>query len=137
MSKILDLFAKNKYGVLSTISAEGKSQSAVVALTETDEYELIVGTSRNSRKYKNILLNPEVSVVIGWDNDTTVQYEGLARVLRGEEANECQKKHLAKHPESVVHREASDEVYILIKPTWIRYSNFSKHPSDIEEKDFS
>lgn len=137
MSKILDVFAANKYGVLSTLSAEGRPQSAVVALTETDEYELIVGTSRNSRKYKNILVNPEVSVVIGWDNDTTVQYEGLARVVRGEEASECQKKHLAKHPESVVHKDKADEVYILITPTWIRYSNFSKHPSDIEIKDFA
>lgn len=137
MKKIIDLLAASKFGVLSTISAENKPQSAVVGFTETEELELIIGTSRKSRKYQNILINPEVSMVIGWDENVTVQYEGLARVLMGEEISVYQKKHFAKQPSSKKHQDDPDEVYILITPTWVRYTDLNQHPWHIEEKDFS
>lgn len=45
------------------------------------------------RKYKNLQDNPRVSFVIGWDDDISVQYEGIAVELKGEELKKYQNIH--------------------------------------------
>jgi pyridoxine/pyridoxamine 5'-phosphate oxidase len=66
--------------VLSTLSAEGIMRSAVVGFGQTEKFELIFGTHSNTVKAQNILQNSNVSAVIGFDHNGTIQYEGNAYV---------------------------------------------------------
>ena len=88
--KILDFIKKERLGIISSINEEGKPESGVIAFAETDNLDLIFGTSCDFRKYENINNNQNVSFVIGWD-EITIQYEGVAKEAKGEEFDKWKK----------------------------------------------
>ncbi|HEV7448980.1 MAG TPA: pyridoxamine 5'-phosphate oxidase family protein [Candidatus Paceibacterota bacterium] len=135
--KLLALFARNKLGVVSTVSAEGKPQSAVVAISETSELCLVFGSFKGNRKNNNIERNPAVSVVVGWSDDdsTTVQMEGKTQFLEGEERERLADAHCKKEDSYEYHKDPRQQ-YFKIIPTWIRYSDFSIDPQEIWELNF-
>ena len=134
--KILALLKTRTLGVVSTIdSKNNKPESALIAFSETDDLELIFGTSSDSRKFTNIQINPRVAFAVNQDK-TTVQYEGVAKVTDGEEAKQCQTVHFAKNASSVKYAQDEKQRYIKISPDWIRYSNHSSSPKDIFEINF-
>ena len=75
--------------VVATRGPDGAPQAALVGIAATDAGELVFDCSRESRKYVNIERHPEVAVVVGWDDEVTVQIEGLADVLTGDELKRC------------------------------------------------
>ncbi len=85
---ILDFIKKQKLAVISTITPKNTPQSAVLEFGETNNLEIIIDMFTSSRKYKNLQTNPNVSLVIGWDENITVQYEGVAQELIGDKAIE-------------------------------------------------
>ncbi|HSW79885.1 MAG TPA: pyridoxamine 5'-phosphate oxidase family protein [Candidatus Saccharimonadales bacterium] len=133
MNKILDLMTKTDLCVFSTATSDGQSHSAVVGFSANEKYEILIGTSSESRKFKAIKENPKVSLVIGWDENLTIQYEGVASQLQGELLIERQRLHFAKLPESEEFKDEPDEEYISVSPTWIRYSDCTVYPRIIEE----
>src|SRR5688572_23078061 len=82
--KILQFIKKHDIGVIATTDTV-KPEAAVIEYGETDDLELIFDTFVSSRKYQNLSQNPRVAFVIGWDDNITVQYEGEAVELNGEE----------------------------------------------------
>ncbi len=131
--RVDDLIRPLLYGVMATVSPQGKPQSAVVAFSQTDQLELIVATGSDTRKFINLSANPSVAMTIGWDDWVTVQYEGIGQILKDEEAERAKAIHIAKHPGSAEHANKPTERYIHIKPSWIRYSDLSKHPAEVFE----
>ena len=123
--------------VLSSINTNGLPQSAVVGFGVTNDLKLVFGTSAESRKAKNIAGNKNVSVVIGWDNQGTVQYEGTARQLKGEEVNNYTEIYYSKNESARAYKDDPNERYFLIEPAWIRYTDVSKNPWAISEFKFS
>ena len=81
---ILDFIKKQNLAVLATVG-EIAPESSVLEFGENDNLEIILDMYNSSRKYKNMKKNPNVSLVIGWDEDITIQYEGVAKELSGEE----------------------------------------------------
>jgi general stress protein 26 len=75
-NKVYSFIKKYKLGVVSTTNSEYKPEAALVGIAVSNNLEIVFDTIKSSRKYHNILQNPEVAIVIGWDNETTVQYEG-------------------------------------------------------------
>lgn len=138
MKQVVHQFINShKLGVVSSINAEGKPESALVGIAVSDQLEIIFDTVKSSRKYANILQNPLVSVVIGWDNEVTVQYEGEAEILRDDAAGDRYREiYYAAWPDG---RERTANwpglVHVKISPRWIRYSNFNE-PVTIEEMKF-
>jgi hypothetical protein len=114
--------------VLSTVNSEGKPESAVVGFGQTDAFELVLGTSVHSRKAKNIASKSDVSVVIGWDEKGTLQYEGIARLLEGHDVGTYPEIYYAKNPGARRNKDNSDECYILVKPKWIRFTEVAAKP---------
>jgi len=133
--KILHFMKKEELMVISTLNKEGKPQSAVVAYTETRDLEIIFGTFNNTRKYANLKNNASVSLVIGWniDEKITIQLEGDAQELFGQELEKCRKLHIAKNPKREKWCYEVQERFFKIKPVWIRYSDLSKEPEEIFE----
>jgi len=134
---IYQFIAKQKLGVVSTVNAENKPEAAVVGIAVSENLEIIFDTVNASRKYQNIIRDPHVAFVIGWDNEITVQYEGIAEVLgNGDEADRLRAVYYHVYPDGK-ERAATwpDLVHIKVTPKWIRYSDFNEPPV-IEELRF-
>jgi PPOX class probable F420-dependent enzyme len=69
-----------RLAVLATTSAEGHPQAAVVGIAATDAGDLVLDTTRGSRKFANLCRQPRVALVVGFDrgDEQTVQLEGVA-----------------------------------------------------------
>ncbi len=78
---IYQLITQQKLAVISTINNHDNPESALVGIAVSINLEIIFDTVTTSRKYQNILRNPNVALVVGWEDEITVQYEGHAMVL--------------------------------------------------------
>src|ERR1043165_425319 len=82
---LYDYINSHKLAVIATVNEDGDPESAVIGIAVTKELEIIFDTVRSSRKYHNLLKRPRASFVIGWDDESTIQYEGTAIPLDGED----------------------------------------------------
>ena len=133
---VLRFIESQQFAVVSTVF-EGKPQAALVGIAVTLGFEIIFDTVRSTRKYRNILQNPAVSLVIGLTDPITVQFEGTARELSCSELSACQAIYFAKWPDGPERLVWPGITYIAVKPHWIRYSDFSASPPLIEELVFA
>ncbi|MDE1825524.1 MAG: pyridoxamine 5'-phosphate oxidase family protein [Candidatus Micrarchaeota archaeon] len=129
---ILNFIRKHKLCVLAT-QCKGMPQAAVVEFGENESLELIFDTFSNSRKVRNIRRNPNVALVIGWDENITVQYEGKATKLNGKELELYKKVYFAKNPEAKKWDKQKGVIYFKVEPRWIRYSNLNSRPWKVLE----
>lgn len=136
-ARILEFVQAETLAVMTTVSADGKPQAALVGFTEGDDLTLIVGTSNLSRKYKNIQHEPHVALVIGWSEGMTVQFEGVAEELVGEEAEKAMRLHIKKHPFAEKYARAPDERFFRISPLWVRYTDYKSKPEEVFEVTFA
>lgn len=116
-----------RYGVLGTISPENLPQAALVGIATTPSLELIFDTLKTTRKYRNLMANPKVSFVVGWENEITLQYEGEAEEPQGQALEQCKKIYFAKWPDGPEREKWPHITYINVRPTWIRYSDYNTH----------
>lgn len=122
-----------KLAVLGTIGGDNAPQSALVGIAVTDNLEIIFDTVKSSRKYPNLIARPACSLVIGWTGEQTVQYEGRADELSGDELDRCQRIYFKAWPECRTHLSWPGIVYFVVRPRWIRYSDFDQNPPLIGE----
>lgn len=126
----------HKLAVLSTISPKGTPQSALVGIAVTPELEIVFDTVKSSRKYGNLAANPAASFVVGCTSEETLQFEGVATELMGEELARCQAAYFAAYPDGPGRLSWPGICYFVVKPTWIRFSDYGDTPSLIEELTF-
>jgi pyridoxine/pyridoxamine 5'-phosphate oxidase len=122
-----------RLAVLATVAEGVQPEAALVGFAVTPELEVVFDTVRMSRKYNNLLACPRVALVIGWKNETSIQYEGMASELGAEEGTEYKEAYYAVYPDG---RQRAAEweglTHFVVRPSWIRYSNFNP-PAVIEE----
>ena len=133
-AQLYQFMVTNDLAVVSSLSPEGYPQSAVVAFAVTEDLEIVFDTFRSSRKYGNLLANGHASVVIGWDGDETVQLEGRAYLLEGEELIQYRRTYAAKWPESQMRQGWSGLMHFVIRPEWVRYSDYGHRPPVVHEE---
>jgi pyridoxine/pyridoxamine 5'-phosphate oxidase len=122
--------------VLSTLAETGAPQSALVGIAVTANLEIIFDTVKTSRKYPNLIARHRCSFVIGWAGEQSVQYEGEAAELQGQELKRCQEVYFQAWPECQTHLMWPGIVYLIVRPRWIRYSDFDQNPPIIQEFTF-
>ncbi len=127
---------QHRYGVISSVSAEGWPQSALVGIAVSPELEIIFDTLDTTRKYRNLRTDPRCSVVIGWPGERTCQVEGLARVPTGEDLKRCQDAYFGKWPDGLDRLHWPGLTHVAVRPTWARYSDYDQRPPLIEELTF-
>src|SRR5579875_303287 len=127
---------ENKLGVLGTIGDANVPQSALVGIAVTKDLEIVFDTVKTSRKYPNLIARPACSIVIGWAGEQTVQYEGHAVELSGGELQRYQQIYFDIWPECRTHLSWPAIVYFMVRPRWVRYSDFDQNPPVIEEFTF-
>ena len=133
---ILDFIKSHRLAVVSTASKDGKPEAAIVEFGELDDLTIIIDTLTTSRKYKNLQTNKNVAIVIGWDNDITVQIDATANELSGDDLSVAKEAYFAKNSRAKKWETRPDIAYFAFKPKWIRYSNVGTEPWEIEELTF-
>jgi hypothetical protein len=135
-SDLYTFIAAHPYAVISTIAANGTPQSALIGIAVTPDLEIIFDTLNTSRKYANLLASSSCSLVIGWDDEKTLQYEGTAFLPSDSALSRYQELYFARWPECRAHKEWPDIAYVIVRPTWVRYSDFSQQPATIKTFQF-
>lgn len=134
---IADFIKSHTLGVVATVDASGQPEAAAVEYGEVDDFSLVLDVFDQSRKFKNMQQNARVAFVIGWDEDITVQYEGTAQLLSGEELIRCKAAYFAKNPRAKKWDGREGIVYVKLSPRWIRYSNLHSDPWEVFEVAFN
>ena len=70
---------------MSTVHEFGAPELALVGFAMTQANEIVFDTLASSRKAVNIARRPAAALVVGWDDDITVQIEGDARRPEGDD----------------------------------------------------
>ena len=135
---ILDYLKTQLLGVLATVSEDGRPQAALVAVTELPDLSVIFGTANTTRKYANLQREQRIAITVGHDVEVgvTVQYEGVAAELSGEELERYRARHLTKNPRAKKFAFSDTQRFFKVRPTWIRYSNLAAKPPLIFELSF-
>lgn len=134
---IYNFIHKHELAALATVDKTGKPEVAMVEFGDSPELEIIFDTLHPSYwKYENIKNNNAVALAIGWENNITVQYEGLAIEIEGEEKDRCKKIYFTKNPIAEKWDSHPEIKYFKVMPRWIRYSDYSVKPYKIIELNF-
>jgi pyridoxine/pyridoxamine 5'-phosphate oxidase len=133
IAEIHEFIAKQKLGVLGSIAADGSPQSALVGIGVSSELEIIFDTVKSSRKFQNLIANPRCSFVIGWSEEITVQYEGIARQPEGDELKRYQQIYFTAWPDGPSRLSWPGMTHFVVQPTWLRFSDFDQNPPLIQE----
>jgi uncharacterized pyridoxamine 5'-phosphate oxidase family protein len=129
---LLHFLQQHRIGVLATVSESGAPESAVVGIAVSDHLEIIFDTLDVTRKCRNLRRNPHISFVIGWDNEITVQYEGVADEPGGAELDRLKLVYFGVYPDGSQRQSWPGLTYFRARPTWARYSDYNQ-PGQIRE----
>jgi pyridoxine/pyridoxamine 5'-phosphate oxidase len=135
---LLEFMRSETYAVQSSVSPDGRPQSAVVGVAISDRFEIVFDTIASSRKAANLRANPAVAFVIGGTrhgDERSVQYEGMADEPTGAELERLKRLYFTRFPDGPERQSWPGLIYVRAKPTWIRFSNFSAQPPEIVEFD--
>ena len=122
--------------VLATVAENGQPEAAVMGFAVTRRLEIIFDTVKTSRKYPNLKKNPRVAWVIGCTSEVTVQYEGLAQELEGEELTKYRQTYFAKFADGPARLTWPGITYFVVRPKWVRYCDYNPGTRRIEENEF-
>lgn len=130
-----DVFAflrRQKLAVVSTAHVTGGLESALVGFAITSDRRLIFDTLSTSRKALNLRADPRTALVIGWDDETTVQIEGVAHEPKGASLQGAKAAYFWVWPDGRDRETLPDITYFVVDPRWIRYASFLPTPEVAE-----
>jgi hypothetical protein len=96
----------------------------VVGYAVSDAMEIVFDTIGTTRKMQNLRANRRVALVVGWDDEQTVQLEGTADEPTGAELERLKRVYFEVWPDGVARQAWKDITYVRVRPTWARYSDF-------------
>jgi pyridoxine/pyridoxamine 5'-phosphate oxidase len=132
-SSLASFVKQRGLAVLASTNERGKPQAALIGVTATDKGEIVFDTLASSRKYANLMRNSQVALVIGWDDEQTVQLEGIAEEIRDPEQDPAVAAYYEQYPDGRERAMWPEITYIRIIPIWARYSDYRTDPPVVEE----
>jgi len=123
-AELLAFLRRHRYAVQASAAADGAPQAAVVGIAVTDQLEIVFDTLSTTRKAQNLRQNPRVALVVGWDEEQTVQLEGVADEPTGEELARLKQAYFAAFPDGPERERWPNITYVRVRPSWARYSDF-------------
>jgi general stress protein 26 len=122
---LLEFLRRHRLGVVGTVSPEGEPQAAVVGVAFTDDLEIIFDTVATSRKCRNLRHDPRIAIVIGWDEEITVQCEGAADEPSGAERDRILAAYFLAYPDGRERLRWPGITHFRVRLQWARYSDFN------------
>ena len=132
-AELVGFLRKHKLAVEASTGTGGAPQAAVVGFAVTDALEIVFDTVAGSRKYRNLRADPRIALVIGWDHEITAQLEGVADFPEGDELERIRACYFVAYPDGRARLAWPDITHVRIRPTWVRYSDFTREPPRIVE----
>lgn len=124
-------YIRNKMiAVISTVSSTGQPESATIYFDFDEDFHFYFMTKNFSRKYINLQHNPQVSLVIGTENEpATVQVQGKAEEIKNPEEMSIRLGKLKNRffentyvaPLFQLSSDKNTVVVYKITPSWIRW----------------
>ena len=136
VQEVVAFLESEQLGVLSTATNSGQPEAALLGYAVTPDLEIIFDTVRSARKYPNLKENPRVAWVIGCTTEVTVQYEGEAKELEGDELARYKKIYFTKFPDGPAREKWAGITYFVVRPKWVRYCDYNPGSRRIEEMAF-
>jgi len=122
--QLLGFLRKHRLCVQASTSPSGAPQAAVVGFAVTDELEIVFDTLGTTRKMQGLRRDPRIALVIGWEDEQTVQLEGTADEPEGAELDRIKTAYFATWSDGITRQTWKDITYVRVTPTWARYSDF-------------
>ena len=94
----------------------------------TPASEVVFDTLSTSRKAVNLARNPAAALVIGWDDNISLQIEGIARRPVGEDLASAKAAYFHEWLDGRARENWPNIAYVVVRPKWMRYSNYSGAP---------
>ncbi|MGE3509894.1 MAG: pyridoxamine 5'-phosphate oxidase family protein [Vicinamibacterales bacterium] len=135
-NRLLAFMRQEPYAVQASVSDAGMPQAAIVGVVVSEQFEVFFDTLGTSRKAGNLTRRPHVAMVLGpaaAGSAQTVQLEGAADEPRGEDLARLLQLYFERFPDGRERRRLPDITYWRVRPTWIRFSDFSLDPPHIVE----
>jgi PPOX class probable F420-dependent enzyme len=129
-SQLIRFVQRQRLGVVSSLGADGAPQSAVVGIATSEAGEIVFDTLGASRKARNLRRDPRVSLVV-WENERTVQLDGLADEPTGTELDRLREAYFAAYPDGRARQAWPGLTHFRIVPTWGRFSDFEASPEPL------
>lgn len=119
--------------VLATQGPDGAPQATSIGIAITDDAEIIFDLSIHSREHQNLQSSPVVALVIGADDDVTLQCEGVADVLVGVDRDRCLRVYFQQQPSGRDRAQATYITYVRVRPGQLRLSDFRAGSFGVQE----
>lgn len=135
-AELLTFLQSQRLAVQASCGPNGSAQAALVGIAVTDAFELVFDTLGATRKASNLRARTRVAFVIGgWGpgDERTVQYEGIADEPTGLELERIKAAYFAVWPDGPSRASWPGLTYFRVRPTWIRYSDFTSASPLIQE----
>lgn len=133
-SRLSEFLKRQTYCTFVTVDRVGAPEGATVSFSEAEDGSFLIGTSIRSYKAGNVRRNRKVALVV---SDTvsfeTALIKGEAEILPRSEYHLYEGGHYEKTPDSLPFRDDPDEVMIVIKPYFIKFSNVGVDPWQVVE----
>jgi uncharacterized pyridoxamine 5'-phosphate oxidase family protein len=133
---VYQFMKSERLAVLTTIGEDVQPEAALVGFAVTAGLEIIFDTVKSSRKYPNLKKNPKMAWVVGCTTEVTVQYEGVAEELEGEELAKYKRTYFAAFPDGPARESWPGITYFVVRPKWVRYCDYNPGGRGIEEMRF-
>jgi PPOX class probable F420-dependent enzyme len=132
-AELVDFLRRHRLAVQASVAPGGAPQAAVVGFAVSDALEVVFDTVTTSRKYRNLRDDPRIALVIGWDDEITAQIEGVADFPTGDELERVRECYFAAYPDGRDRLAWPHITHVRVRPTWVRYSDFTQDPPRIVE----
>ncbi|HET9929650.1 MAG TPA: pyridoxamine 5'-phosphate oxidase family protein, partial [Polyangiaceae bacterium] len=139
LREVLEFVRAEALAVQASVTPTNTPQAAVIGIVVSDAFEVFFDTLESSRKCQNLRENPRIALVVGWDEKVgrTVQIEGVADEPTGAELERLKRPYFERFPDGVVRQSWPGITYVRVRPTWLRYSDFSGAEPRVVEYDAS
>jgi general stress protein 26 len=122
--ELLAFLRRHRYAVQATTAGDGAPQAAVIGIAVSPELEIVFDTLGTSRKAANLRRDPRIALVVGWDEEQTVQLEGVADEPFGDELSRLKRVYFDAFPDGPEREQWPDITYVRVRLRWARYSDF-------------
>jgi pyridoxine/pyridoxamine 5'-phosphate oxidase len=128
LEEIFDIAKRKRFLVVSTVNESGAPEAALMGFALTEAKEVVFDTMSTSRKAVNLARNSAAALVIGWDDNISLQIEGIARRPVGDDLASAKEAYFREWPDGRARETWPNIAYVVVQPKWIRYSNYSGAP---------
>jgi general stress protein 26 len=135
IDELVEFVRARGLAVVASVDPSGRPEAALIGVAATDRGEIVFDTSNHSRKVVNVEHHPLVALVIGWDDEVTLQCEGTADFPTGEDLARCQAVYFEQYPDGRARADWPDIRYVRVQPTWLRLSDYRPGGQGVTESE--